>query len=126
MKSGIQSTQIFKRNLKNPHISQRELAAKNGISLGKVNLCHQRVDGKGLRKDQKLQGIKKQAKYVYLLTPKGMYAKAKLASDFLKWKMDEYERLKKEIDELENEINRQRLGGAEVLLRKRSIVPLKK
>ena len=42
---------------------------------------------------------------MYILTPKGMYEKSKQASDFLKWKIVEYERIKKEIAELETDIN---------------------
>jgi hypothetical protein len=52
---------------------------------------------------------------MYILTPSGLYAKAKLTADFLKWKMEEYERIKKEIEELEKDINGQRLVGAEAL-----------
>jgi len=35
----------------------------------------------------------------------GIYAKAKLTATFLKWKMEEYERIKKEIEELEEDVN---------------------
>jgi hypothetical protein len=42
---------------------------------------------------------------MYVLTPAGMYEKAKLTATFLKWKMEEYERIKKELEELEQEIN---------------------
>lgn len=42
---------------------------------------------------------------MYILTPAGMYQKAKLTGDFLKYKMEEYERIKKEIEELEEDVN---------------------
>jgi hypothetical protein len=39
------------------------------------------------------------------VTPLGIFEKAKLTSNFLKWKMEEYERIKVEIEELEADIN---------------------
>jgi hypothetical protein len=42
--------------------------------------------------------------YVYLLTPKGMAAKAQLAGGFLKRKMAEYDALKAEIESLRSEL----------------------
>jgi len=49
---------------------------------------------------------------MYVLTPKGMYEKTKQASAYLKWKMVEYERIKKEIAELEADINGHQEQGA--------------
>jgi hypothetical protein len=43
-------------------------------------------------------------RYAYLLTPKGLAAKTRLASHFLKRKLREYEDLKAEIDRLEREV----------------------
>ena len=51
---------------------------------------------------------------MYILTPKGMYEKTKQASDFLKWKMVEYERIKREIAELEADINGHQEQGSMV------------
>jgi hypothetical protein len=42
---------------------------------------------------------------MYMLTPAGVIEKARLTSDFMKWKMEEYERIKREIEELEADIN---------------------
>ena len=105
MKPTLHNTQILRDISKNPSISQRELASKNNISLGKVNYAISALIEQGYIKTQNFKGSKNKRNYMYILTPKGMYEKTKLASDFLKWKMIEYERIKTEIAELEADIN---------------------
>jgi EPS-associated MarR family transcriptional regulator len=105
MKPTLHSAQILRDISKNPSISQREIALKNGISLGKANYAIRSLIEKGHIKIQNFKDSKNKRKYMYLLTPAGMYEKAKLASAFLKWKMDEYERVKREIEELEADLN---------------------
>lgn len=105
MKHPIENTQILRAISKNPCISQREIALRNGISLGKVNYAIRSLIDKGHVKIGNFKGSKNKRKYMYMLTPTGMYEKAKLTSDFLKWKMQEYERIKKEIEELEADMN---------------------
>lgn len=41
--------------------------------------------------------------YAYLLTPAGIEEKARISMHFLKYKMQEYERLRAEIEELQRE-----------------------
>jgi EPS-associated MarR family transcriptional regulator len=105
MKTTLHSTQILRDISINPGISQRELASKNGISLGKVNYAISALIEKGYIKIQNFHGSKNKRNYMYFLTPKGMYEKTKQASDFLKWKIVEFERIKSEIAELEADIN---------------------
>jgi EPS-associated MarR family transcriptional regulator len=105
MKPAIYNAQIFRDISKNPSISQRELALNNRISLGKVNYAIKSLVEKGYIKVQNFSRSKNKRKYMYVLTPSGMYEKAKLTTVFLKWKMEEYERIKREIEELEQEIN---------------------
>jgi EPS-associated MarR family transcriptional regulator len=105
MKHPIENTQILRAISKNPCISQREIASRNGISLGKVNYAIKSLIEKGHVKIKNFKGSKHKRKFMYILTPTGMYEKAKLTSDFFKWKMEEYERIKKEIEELESDIN---------------------
>jgi hypothetical protein len=45
--------------------------------------------------------------YAYLLTPSGIEQKARMTVDFLKYKMQEYERLKAEIEELQRAAEQQ-------------------
>ena len=44
------------------------------------------------------------ASYIYILTPSGIKSKMQLSRDFLKRKLDEYEMLKIEIEELKRDI----------------------
>lgn len=112
MKFTLYNTQILRDISRNPSISQRELASKNGISVGKVNYAIGALTEKGYIKIQNFKGSKNKRNYMYILTPKGMFEKTKQTSAFLKWKMAEYERIKTEIAELEADINgHQNLGS---------------
>ncbi|WP_246065678.1 MarR family EPS-associated transcriptional regulator [Limnobacter alexandrii] len=84
----------------NPDLTQRELAEKLGVSVGGLNYCLKALTEKGLVKMQNFANSKNKFGYVYVLTPSGIAEKAKLTSNFLKRKMEEYEALKAEIDAL--------------------------
>ena len=84
----------------NPDLTQRELAEKLGVSVGGLNYCLKALTEKGLVKMQNFANSKNKFGYVYVLTPRGISEKAKLTSNFLKRKMEEYEALKAEIDAL--------------------------
>lgn len=105
MKPDIECTRILREIAKNPNISQREIASKHRISLGKVNYAIKSLISKGFIKIQNLSGASKKQKYTYVLTPIGVEEKAKQTTNFLKWKLDEYERMKKEIEELKEDVN---------------------
>ena len=86
------------RKLKNRPIStQRELADELGFSLGKLNYCLKALKKKGLVKINNFTNNKNKINYIYILTPKGISAKARLTINFMKRKMKEYDELKKEI-----------------------------
>ena len=87
-----------------PEITQRELAKKLGISLGKANYCLKALMDKGLIKAGNFKNSNNKSAYIYLLTPKGIEEKSRITLHFLKRKIDEYENLKKEINELRQEI----------------------
>jgi EPS-associated MarR family transcriptional regulator len=86
-----------------PQLSQRELAERLGVSLGKVNFCIRALLDKGLIKLQNFQNSQKKLAYSYLLTPSGIAEKTALTASFLKRKMLEYEQLKAEIESLKQE-----------------------
>jgi len=90
----------------NPDITQRELAAALGISLGKVNYCLKALIAKGWIKANNFKNSNNKSAYAYLLTPKGMESKAQITVRFLKRKVDEYEALKQEIEQLQQEVER--------------------
>ena len=87
----------------NPDLTQRELAEKLGVSVGGLNYCLKALTEKGLVKMQNFANSKNKFGYVYVLTPSGIKEKAKLTSNFLKRKMEEYEALKAEIEALKAE-----------------------
>ena len=94
------------RHLENdPEITQRELAKKLGISLGKANYCLKALIDKGLIKAGNFKNSNNKSAYIYLLTPKGIEEKSRITLHFLKRKIDEYENLKKEINELRRSEN---------------------
>ena len=72
-----------------PRSSQRELAEELGFSLGKLNYCLKALKGKGLLKIKNFSKNPDKINYLYVLTPKGMTEKAKLAINFRKKKMEE-------------------------------------
>ncbi len=87
-----------------PEITQRELAAELGISLGKVNYCLKALMSRGWVKVHNFKNSNNKWAYVYLLTPKGIEQKLTLASSFLKRKLAEYEALEQEIARLRAEV----------------------
>lgn len=97
------SLQVLRLLEKNPQLTQRELAAELGVSLGKVNYCVQALLTKGFIKLQNFRGSRNKLAYAYLLTPAGIAAKSNLALSFLQIKMAEYERLQAEIEQLQRE-----------------------
>lgn len=98
------SYKVLKQLAANPAISQRELAREMGVSLGKVNFCIRALIEKGLIKVQNFQKSNNKKSYLYVLTPKGIERKATITARFLKYKIAEYEILKKEIEQIKNEI----------------------
>lgn len=87
-----------------PEVSQRELARELGISLGKVNFCLNALIEKGLVKTNNFSRSENKKGYIYLLTPSGVEEKAKITVRFLKYKLAEYEAIKAEIQQLQNDI----------------------
>lgn len=87
-----------------PDQSQRDLADALGVSLGKANYCLAALVRKGLVKMENFRRSNNKLKYAYLLTPRGLEAKARLATAFLDRKKAEYEALLLEIETLEREV----------------------
>jgi len=89
----------------NPEVTQRELAIELGVSLGKANYCLKALMDKGFIKARNFRNSNNKRAYLYKLTPTGIDAKARISVAFLRRKMDEYEQLRMEIDQLQNEVN---------------------
>jgi len=87
----------------NPSQSQRELSKSLGVSLGKLNYCLKALMDKGLVKANNFRKNPHKVGYLYLLTPDGMEEKTKVTVRFLKKKVQEYEQLKQDIEQLQKE-----------------------
>jgi EPS-associated MarR family transcriptional regulator len=90
----------------NPTLSQREVARELGMSLGRANYCLQSLISKGWIKAANFKNSRNKAAYMYLLTPRGMAAKARLTVRFLVQKLSEYEKLRVEIEQIRREAGR--------------------
>ena len=87
----------------NPGLSQRDLAKRLGVSLGKVNFCLNALVDKGSLKINNFRNSENKLAYAYLLTPTGIAEKAALTRRFLIRTTKEYELLKAEIELLKQE-----------------------
>ena len=89
----------------NPNLTQRQLADKLGLSLGKTNYLIRALIDKGLLKISNFSNYDNKVAYLYFLTPKGIAEKTVLTNYFLQRKSEEYNKLKKEIKRLKKELN---------------------
>ena len=89
---------VLRKIQKKPESTQRELAEELGFSLGKLNYCLKALHAKGLIKMQNFKKNPKKINYIYVLTPKGIAERTKLTINFMKRKMNEYDELKKELN----------------------------
>ena len=96
---------LLKRIEAQPDITQRQLAQELGVSVGKVNYCLKALVGKGWIKISNFRNSDKKLAYAYILTPRGAAEKACITVRFLRRKMNEYEAIRTEIEELRREVN---------------------
>ena len=99
MENNQDNLNILRKIQSKSDITQRDLANELGFSLGKLNYCLKALKIKGLIKIKNFEKNKSKMNYMYLLTPKGIYAKTKLTINFMKKKMTEYDELQKELGE---------------------------
>ena len=98
----------------NPELSQRQLAAELGVSLGGVNYALKALIERGFVKADNFRKSGTKVAYLYVLTPKGIAEKSLLATAFLGRKLEEYEVLRQEIEALKGEVGSREPGnGAE-------------
>ena len=89
-----------------PDISQRQIAKALGVSLGKTNYCVQALLHKGWIKAENFKNSRNMIRYAYLLTPEGIERKTTIAVRFLKRKTAEFEAIKREVEQLRQEVAR--------------------
>ena len=90
---------------KNPRLTQRQLSAELGISLGKTHYIVRSLIDVGLIKLENFQRSNNKLGYAYLLTPKGIAEKAAITLRFLARKQEEYKQLEQEIEMLRSEVD---------------------
>jgi len=78
--------------------SQKSLAGRLGISVGKANYVLKALIGKGLIKAEKFARSSNKRGYAYLLTSEGIKAKIELTERFIEIKKREYEELLGELE----------------------------
>tara|TARA_X000000368_G_C22815798_1_gene616726 strand:- start:403 stop:753 length:351 start_codon:yes stop_codon:yes gene_type:complete len=88
-----------------PNLTQRQIAEKLGISLGKTHYLIKSLVDIGWIKLDNFKRSKNKLGYAYLLTPKGVLQKSSITVKFLFKKKQEYAQLREEIAELQKEVN---------------------
>ena len=105
MKEDQDHFDVLRKIQKKPESTQRELAEQLGFSLGKLNYCIKALKAKGLVKIENFKKNPKKINYIYTLTPKGISERTKLTINFMRRKMNEYDELKKEIENLKKNVD---------------------
>lgn len=90
----------------NPKLTQRQMNKEMGISLGKVNYCLCALIDKGMIKMERFKKQEKKSAYLYRLTPEGIEELASLTLSYLKFKINQYDQIKKEIQVLTEQIDK--------------------
>lgn len=98
--------QLLRQIAEHESSSQRDLAQRMGVSVGKINYCLRAVIDRGWVKVNNFRRADNKWAYAYLLTPSGMSAKVRLTRKFLAHKEEEFERLQREIHSLREEVSR--------------------
>ena len=78
--------------------SQRQIAQKTGLSIGKVNYCLKALINIGFIKVDNFTKSTQKINYAYILTPKGIQEKAAITKQFIIKKKQEYDKLNSYID----------------------------
>ena len=73
--------------------SQRQIAQKTGLSIGKVNYCLKALIDIGFIKVDNFNKSPQKINYAYMLTPKGVQQKASITKQFIIKKKQEYDKL---------------------------------
>jgi EPS-associated MarR family transcriptional regulator len=73
--------------------SQRQIAQKTGLSIGKVNYCLKALINIGFIKVDNFNNSTKKINYAYILTPKGLEEKIAITKQFIIKKKQEYDKL---------------------------------
>ena len=78
---------------KDSNASQRQIAQKTGLSIGKVNYCLKALVDIGFIKIYNFNNSSQKLNYAYILTPKGVKEKTAITKKFIIKKKQEYDKL---------------------------------
>jgi len=95
---------VLRQLTQDPAASQRTLAKRFGVSVGKMNYCLRSLVAKGWVKANNFRRSDNKMAYAYILTPAGIEEKARLTRSFLNTKVAEYQQLQQEIESLRSEV----------------------
>ena len=107
--SEIRELEVLRALEAQPEVTQRELAKRIDLSLGRTNFVLKALINKGLVKVENFRQSPNKLGYAYLLTPDGIAEKASLTRRFLIRKYAEYDAIKDEIAALEAELSGDRV-----------------
>jgi EPS-associated MarR family transcriptional regulator len=82
----------------NSNASQRQMAQKTGLSIGKVNYCLKALVDIGFIKVINFNKSTQKIKYTYILTPKGMQEKTAMIKQLITKKKQEYDKHKSHLN----------------------------
>jgi len=99
--------QVLKMLEDNPDLTQRQIAEKLGVSLGKTHYLVKSLIDVGWIKFGNFKRSGDKLGYAYLLTPKGIAEKASITVKFLERKQQEYIKLNEEIAQLKEDVRQQ-------------------
>ena len=91
---------VMQKLASNPEMSQRDLAAEVGVSVGRIHYVLRALIERGLIKTGNFRASPDKRRYAYVLTPRGVAEKTAMTQRFLARKIKEYEALKLEIEAL--------------------------
>ncbi len=95
---------VIKELEANPSHTQRTLAHKLDVSLGKINYVLSGLIQKGVIKAKKLKNNPENIRWQYILTPQGMKEKIVIMREYLKKRMREFEQIQAEIEDLKKDV----------------------
>ncbi|MBN2035435.1 MAG: MarR family EPS-associated transcriptional regulator [Chitinispirillaceae bacterium] len=104
---------LLKEIEQNPASTQRTLAEKLDVSLGKINYVLSGLIKKGLIKAQKLKNDPRNIRWSYLLTPKGISEKITITGAYLEKRLHEFDVIQREIAELKKEVAKNGSGNCD-------------
>lgn len=93
-----------------PNITQRQLAKKLNMSLGKTHYLVKSLIEVGWLKFSNFKSSDNKWGYSYLLTPQGIIEKSIITINFLAKKQQEFSDLQKEIQQLQEELKQNKIS----------------